>query len=207
MKTNWDKHWEGFEISLSSPLYYFFIRRSYANFLGHIQKESPSILELGSGSARNSLFMAGEVGAGKVTLVDSNQRALDISKDIMSDVDFEVNFVKDDVLDLDLDESFDIVHSAGLVEHFFGEDRKQIFRQHSEYCKDNGYVIIFTPFKKTSYKLFKKTLQLFDKWIYDERPFSEEELQKICGECSFEVIEKEKPLLLHQIGVLLDPIS
>lgn len=93
MKTNWTKHWSSIN-SLSWNMWVWRINRAYKKLLKNISLNDVEIIELGSGSGVNSLNIAKILKAKKITLVDFNKKALDISKKIFKDSDLDVNYLK-----------------------------------------------------------------------------------------------------------------
>jgi ubiquinone/menaquinone biosynthesis C-methylase UbiE len=173
---------------------------AYRRLFKRMNFSHPKVLELGSGSGVNSLEIAKNLEPEQITLVDSNDSALEFSKRTFKNTNFNVKYLKASVLDLDLKEKFDLVHSEGLCEHFYGKDREKIFKTHADFCKENGFVIIFVPYKCISYYLNKKILMIRNKWIWDEEPFSKKELYALCEQNNLEVLKKTRALT--QIGIL-----
>ena len=205
MKTNWTKHWEENYGGLVWKTWVWRINRCYRQLLkGVTLSSSPSILELGSGTGINSILISRILDAGKITLVDFNQRVFDISRKIVADSgsELDVAYIASDVLGLDLNEQFDVVHSEGLVEHFYGKDRLAVFKKHIDLCKKGGLIIVFVPYKSIQYALFRSLYKRFSKWIWDEKPFSRKELHELCEHFNLEVLKEHSSPLIHEIGIL-----
>jgi len=205
METDWTKHWED---NYGNFIWKMWVRRitsAYKTLLRNVNVNNPKILELGSGSGANSLAMAKILKAKDITLVDSNSHALDISKRLFkeSNSDFHVMYVNSNILDVNLDERFDIVHSEGLIEHFYGEERVAVFKKHASFCKKGGFIIIFVPYKSFQYSLFKLLYRTFNRWIWDEEPFSQQELYALCKQHDLTIIKKYTSLRIHEIGILI----
>lgn len=172
--------------------------RAYRSLLKCTDLKNPEILEIGSGSGVNSLLLSRILAAKQVVLVDSNDVSLGISKEVFQNSGVNVKFLSADALKVDPGQEFDIVHSEGLIEHFYGQERVSVFRKHVDFCKRNGFVIIFVPCKSLRYTLFMKACQLMGKWIYEEQEFSKEELCKLCGQFDLRILKWT--WLVHQIG-------
>jgi 2-polyprenyl-3-methyl-5-hydroxy-6-metoxy-1,4-benzoquinol methylase len=201
MKTNWTKYWKKYEtLAVQSKIWR--VKRAYKNLMKDISLKSPKILELGSGSGINSLLMARILDAKEITLVDSNKEAIEISKKLFENSDLDVKYLRRDVLSLDLNEKFDIVHSEGLNEHFYGDDRMAIFKKHVDLCKKEGFIIIFVPYESVQYTLFKWCYLGLNKWVYDEEPFSKQELHELCEQFGLKIQKEFTNPLLHEIGIL-----
>ena len=124
--------------------------------------------------------------------------------DIIKDSGFKLSarYISKNILDLILDEKFDIVHSEGLIEHFYGKDRNAVFKKHIDFCKKNGLIIIFVPRKGIAYSLNKLLHKILGKWIWDEEPFSKQELHKLCRQFNLQILKECNSLLFQEVGIL-----
>lgn len=113
-----------------------------------------------------------------------------------------VRYISRNILDLDLNERFDIVHSEGLIEHFYGKNRITAFKKHVDFCKEEGFIIVLVPYKGVPYSLNKWIYKIFSKWIWDEEPFSKQELHKLCRQFNLQIQKELTFPLIHQIGIL-----
>ena len=149
MVMDWTKHWEKNYGNFFWRAWVLAITRAYKKLLKNINLNDAKILELGSGSGKNSSTIAKILKTKRITLVDFNEKALEISKELIgnSNSDLDVKYLKRNILDLNLNEKFDIVHSEGLVEHFYGKSRVEVFKKHVDFCKRDGVIIIFVPYK------------------------------------------------------------
>lgn len=99
-----------------------------------------------------------EIGCapGQYTAVLSKNKKWDISGidysddadlfiDTLSLVGKDAKLYKLDMFEERVEETFDIVISIGLVEHFRGELLDNTFKLHDSYIKDGGYVVIQIP--------------------------------------------------------------
>jgi len=176
----------------------------YKQLLKHIDLHDVKILELGSGSGDGSLLLANTLTAKKIVLVDSNKTALSIAKNNLPD-NIPVEFINKSIFDLEseIDEQFDIVHSEGLLEHFQGKERLAL-RVHSEYCKPNGFVLVFAVYDSLRYRAGRAILNMLDKWdYYDEIPFTESELSYLLNKANLCVVREIESPLIHEIGMLM----
>lgn len=178
--------------------------KAYKKLLKDVNLDDPKILELGSGSGANSLKIAEIFKTRDITLVDFNESALEVSKRLKeaSDLDLDIKYLNQNILELDLDRKFDIVHSEGLIEHFYGEDRVAAFKSHIDFCAQDGFIIIFVPRKSIQYDLFKWFYQRIGKWVWDEEPLATQELYELCAQFDLEIVKEHSFPLSHQIGIL-----
>ncbi len=152
--------------------------RAYRGLLKHASFDGPvSILELGSGTGYITRRICRVLPTRKVTLVDSNQRMLEISRQTFSAVECEKQFIHSDVFEMDLDERFDLVHSAGVVEHFEDARRAELLRLHASFLLDGGYCIVYAPTPTPAYLFWRTVVEALDLWPYhDEVPLTRNQL-------------------------------
>lgn len=201
MKTDWTDFWRKNYGGLLWETWKWRIARGYKGLLKATDLTNPKILELGSGSGINSLAMAKILNAKGITLVDFNEKALKTSRKVFKNAGFDVRYLNEDVVKLNLKEKFDLVHSEGLVEHFYGRNRKLAFKKHSDMSK--GFVIIFVPFRSAQYDIFRWFWARLGKWIWDEKIFSKEELYELSKSLNLEIIKSYNSPLIHETGILM----
>lgn len=203
METNWTKHWKINYGSFIWKAWVMIINRAYKNLLKNVNVIDAKILELGSGSGVNSLFITKILKAKEIYLVDFNRKALDISKKMIKNANLavDVNYLRRNIIDLNLKEQFDIVHSEGLIEHFYGKDRTTVFKKHIDFCNEGGFIVIFVPYMGLKYNLLTWVGKKMKKWDCIEEPFSKQELQGLCKQFNLK-IQKEY-ICLHEIGILI----
>lgn len=203
MKTNWTKHWKQNYDNFFWKTWEWRITSAYKKLLKNVKLNNVKILELGSGSGVNSLKLANVFKSKEITLVDSNKKALEISKKTFRNSNLNVNYLEKDILKLDLKEKFDIVHSEGLIEHFYGKERIAAFKKHIDFCKKGGFIIIFAPHENINYKIFRILYKKINKWIWDEKPLTKEQLHGLCKQFDIKIIREYSSPLIHEIGLLL----
>ncbi len=190
--TNWDNYCHNDPAN-------FFVRKffldamfsAYRELLERAIFKTPiSILELGAGTGYSSLRISERIPTRKITLIDNNPNMLDISKKTLRSANCEKAFINRNLFDLALEEKFDLVHSAGLVEHFEGEAQERVFRLHAQLTKPGGYCIIYAPTPTSSYKFLRKFAEVSGLWRYpDETPLTKEELVHWLRQSGLEVIK------------------
>ncbi len=137
-------------------------------------------IELGAGTGDISLLLATQ-GA-DATLLDANERALEIARFQFKMCGFEPKFVHGDFLNLDagLFGHFDAAVSYGVVEHFVGNDRMLSCRSHVQVLRPGGMVAISVPNAWCPpYRIRKWWREKTGRWEWGlEVPFTRTELKE-----------------------------
>lgn len=102
-----------------------------------------TILDLGCGHARTTMAIMRRFRARSLTGVDFCEEALESVKRRRGDL--AVRTIHSDLMSLDLDERFDLVFSAYVAEHFWGDLRLPAIQQHARFAKEGGHVLIIVP--------------------------------------------------------------
>lgn len=133
-----------------------------------------SILELGAGTGSTSRCLAESFPTQKITLVDSNPAMLEAAQRALRGLSCDKAFIEGDLLDLALDERFDLVHSAGLVEHFWGDDQRRVLQVHADLTQRGGYCVIYAPTPTLAYRFWRGLAEGLNLWLFtDEVPLQE----------------------------------
>lgn len=114
------------------------------NLLRNLDIYKPNILELGAGTgflSRSLLTLYG----GKSVLVDKCITSYNSFVNIQSksNMGSNITYIVADIFELYMQESFDIVCSFGVVEHF--ADKKDIINVHKKFLNKTGHMIIIIP--------------------------------------------------------------
>jgi 2-polyprenyl-3-methyl-5-hydroxy-6-metoxy-1,4-benzoquinol methylase len=120
-----------------------------------VSPKGKTILELGSGTGRLSYLML-QAGARKVTMVDSSQKAVWLSRSLFADVDpAYYHIVPLDIFEYTPDERFEIVISSGLIEHFQGPMRAAILKAHVDHAQ--AECVLVYPSHRLYNRMFDRT--------------------------------------------------
>lgn len=180
--------------------------RGYRDLLRRASFSHPiSILELGAGTGYTSLRLTEALPTRKITLVDSSSAMLATAKRTLAHLSCETAFLHRDVRDLELDERFDLVHSAGLVEHFGAQDRMRLLRLHVELTRGGGYCVVYAPTPTPSYRFWRRLAEGLHLWLYtDEVPIPGEVLLREMKEAGLRVLGTNRfwSLFLTETGVI-----
>ncbi len=169
----WSKIWSGMcDIEVSDKPY---MLGFYEILLGGMNLKGKRILEIGCGTGINSVLMA-RMGA-RVTLLDSSKEALSIAKGLLDSFSLDAEVLHGDAFSYDFGKEYDIVHSEGLVEHFSGRRRQEIFDIHAGAAKRNGRVVIIAPNSGClPYRIGKFFAERTGTWVHGtEYPFAKNE--------------------------------
>jgi SAM-dependent methyltransferase len=108
----------------------FMTRYIFEEIVRRFPPAGQEILELGCGTGRLGwLLLKG--GAAHVTLVDSSRRAVELARTLFGREDpSRYAIVEADVESAGTGRRYDLVFSSGLIEHFRGDGRRRVIRQH-----------------------------------------------------------------------------
>jgi SAM-dependent methyltransferase len=184
LRETWDSIWNKRELLdideiIASDSCYHLLKQ----LIGPMPTNGLNILEVGCGSGVNTLALLrkpqGDLPS-LASLVDFSSTALTFARRNAERNGMHANYVLADAFKLPFpDGTFDIVHNAGVNEHFRGEMRQLIFNEMARVCKPGGQVIVIVPNAfNLSYRLWKKILEVQGRWDYGmEMPFSSFELR------------------------------
>jgi SAM-dependent methyltransferase len=141
-----------------------------------------STLELGCGTALDTIGLHDRLGFGSGMVMDFCPEALSFARDNVAGRDIDV--VQASVLEFDTDRRFDVVFSVGLVEHFRGEARRRVVDQHARLLRAGGRALILAPNRGV---LWPAVWLLNQFSRIQETPPTRRELADLCGSLGREV--------------------
>jgi len=202
-QTIWDKYWQESKISnldeviTNDPLYRLLKR--LIKFPSY--KKNLKILEAGCGSGIRTLALLKEFQKYhlRCTLVDLSKEALLLAKKNAEQNNIKATFLTANIFKLPFpDESFDVVWNEGVIEHFDGKKRYEIFQEMARVCKINGQIIVISPNALNPfYTIAKKYLTIKKQWIYGfEKPYTIFELKNKMKKAGI------KPITMSGAGVI-----
>jgi SAM-dependent methyltransferase len=171
----WNKRWHGRKEKTSIDLETDPIYRLLEYF---VPQPHSSIIEIGCGTGLRTLHFAKQYGL-ETTLFDYSDVALELAAENARNLGVSANTINGDLLNNSLaSDRYDIVWSAGLHEHFRGEDRQRAFNEMYRICKPGGICIIIVPNSlNPPYRLIKRFKEMLGTWPFgDEYPFTRWEL-------------------------------
>lgn len=155
------------------------------------------ILELGSGTGRNSLYLASTRKAKSVTLLDFSEKAL--SRAQVDSYPCPIRKIHKNLLKFSPGERYDFVHSTGLIEHFTGRQRSLVIKKHSQCARSGGLIMIWVPVISPTFNCIGKFNQLIG---IEEIPFTKDELRNLCWENGLEIIGEAETAFGALYGIL-----
>lgn len=188
--TNWDKYHQRVRVS---QRFLWAVWRAYAALLQGISFGKPiKIIELGCGTGYHTSQMTKLYPVSKVTLVDANASVIDDTRERLSCLKCEKEFVLQDLFSFEVSEKYDIVHSQGLLEHFTPDEQQKLICLHRDLLKPNGIAVILVPTPSLSYRLWRGFLEKLRLWIYpDEIAISREELTTALEANGLEILKMQ----------------
>ena len=149
------------------------------------------VLEIGCGSAIDS-YMIAERYDNRVSFTgtDLSIRSIELVKKLKQYFKKQVTFDVDDATDSSFqDETFDLIFSQGVVEHF--KNPAAIMKEQIRLLKKDGFLIINVPQKYHILTIYKHLLITIGKWRFGwETEYSFSELKKLGESFGLKTIEK-----------------
>ncbi|MGB3241884.1 MAG: methyltransferase domain-containing protein [Candidatus Omnitrophota bacterium] len=166
-------------------------RRKYLGLVEKHLKKTPGLkaLEVGCGSSIDSHLIAEETTA-DLYGVDISEEALRVAREVSLKFDKKVNLSVGDALKLEFDpNTFDLVFSQGLLEHF--DKPLEVLKEQIRILKPGGILIVNVPQKYTVYTIYKHLSALFGRWEWGaETEFSSWQLKWLGNHLGLEFLEK-----------------
>lgn len=145
--------------------------------------KNPKILELGAATGFLTRWLLSQYGGAGV-LVDKSKASFKAYTELKDNLKRHIKYINEDLFRLELTETFDLVCSFGLIEHFI--DKKGVLAAHKKFTAVNGIIIILVPLDSPLSRAF---LELHPELNLGYRELlREKELKKILTENGFEVV-------------------
>jgi ubiquinone/menaquinone biosynthesis C-methylase UbiE len=181
---SWNKFWEEYKEPSNSEKWLIKERDKIIDTIKneYFGKKKIKILEVGCGYASNSKILNKRKDY-EVFCIDLSKKAI-----LMTRKEIKNSFVMNAEELKFKDNYFDIVFSAGLLEHF--KDPSKIVKEIIRVTKNNGLAITFVPGK---YSLWQLWIRLHGKqWQHGyEEPYTQKKLNKIFNYDNIQIIERE----------------
>jgi SAM-dependent methyltransferase len=120
----------------------FVMRRLLKQLFKGLKIESPRLLELGAATGFLTRFIINQYGGGGV-LVDRSEASFEAYKAMQDPIKNKIKYINVDLFDLEQDETYDLVCSFGLIEHF--KEKGPVLAAHERYRAPGGYLLVLVP--------------------------------------------------------------
>jgi 2-polyprenyl-3-methyl-5-hydroxy-6-metoxy-1,4-benzoquinol methylase len=158
-KNFWEKTWGKSQLERYYGIerYQAINKRLDGLFKRFLEKGDKKILEIGCAGAKQLIYFAREFGY-EVCGIDYSEKGAAIARENLAIAGVKAAILCEDIFKTSLaDESFDVVYSMGLVEHF--ENPAEIIGKHIRLLKSGGKLIITVPnFRDSLYLALRKMM-------------------------------------------------
>ncbi|MDY7041443.1 MAG: class I SAM-dependent methyltransferase [Chloroflexota bacterium] len=168
------------------------------SLLRDVDLRGGTILDLGCGHAETTMAILRRYGGSALTAVDFCAEAVESVRRRKGTL--PITAIQADLLELDLYQQFDLVYSSMVIEHFWGEARRQAIAQHARFAKPGRYVFIVVPGRSYFSCIFDAYLNR-PAGIREEH-FASGELCKLLTEQGLEIVRRRRLLLGSVLFVL-----
>ncbi len=104
--------------------------------------KQPRVLELGAATGFLTRWLLSQYG-GSGVLVDKSEASFRLYSAMKDNLKSHIIYIKKDLFQLHLQETFDLVCSFGLIEHFV--DKKAVLDVHRQFAAAHGIIVILVP--------------------------------------------------------------
>lgn len=104
--------------------------------------KQPRILELGAATGFLTRWLISRYG-GTGVLVDKNIASYNAYAAVKDSVKDHITYLIQDIFSLELVETFDLICSFGLIEHFI--EKTDVLAVHKKFLAANGFIVILVP--------------------------------------------------------------
>lgn len=183
---SWDSTWQGKTTKLD-------LTRSimWKKLCQHVKLQQRSYMEIGAGSG---VFgkLALEAGATQICLLDNSKNAIQMCKNYLGEHP-QATYVLADAFTYEPEETFDVVISNGLIEHFLDQEQADIVQAHVR-CSHDLVVFMVPASPHFNDRRCKYPWAL--KKYGPQYPISKEQMKAVLDQANLEtvVIERFYPM-------------
>nr|MDO8082755.1 class I SAM-dependent methyltransferase [Candidatus Freyarchaeota archaeon] len=179
--TEWDNYWKKYSTSKAEKWLILERDKIINSYLGKLGSSRKEVIEIGCGYGSNIKLIKNNRNNVECYALDNSNVAIElIGKEIPN------AFLSDCRKTPFVDNKFDLIFSAGLMEHL--RDEKPFLKEMKRILKDNGYMITFVPARFSLWKLYQ--LLHFGSWRHGyEKSYTYDGLKSLFVKNGFSVIE------------------
>jgi len=182
-KTDWTQYYNSpyKTASITRKITGHILIKTIKKYIGNTK--NLSLIELGGANSAFLELLINAFHPKEYIIVDNNQVGLDktksrITKDNNVSV-LNIDILKKDILNLDIQKQVDLVLSTGLIEHFDKTGTQKAIKAHFELLKPKGIAVMTFPTPTILYKITRYAAEVLGLWIFhDERPLLINEVLK-----------------------------
>jgi 2-polyprenyl-3-methyl-5-hydroxy-6-metoxy-1,4-benzoquinol methylase len=164
----------------------FVLSKMMRQLLKGIKINNPGILELGAATGFLTRWLLNRY-KGSGVLVDSSEASFKAYENMVDDLKQWITYLKEDIFTLQLNRTFDLVCSFGLIEHF--KDKRRVIDAHKRFVSDEGYIIVLVP---EDTPLSRAFLEIHPELNLGYRELlTEKEFKVILKDCGLDIIKTE----------------
>ncbi len=129
----------------------FKLSRLLRELLKEMNIKNPKILELGAATGFLTRWLLNQYG-GRGVLVDKSEASFRAYTALKDNLKRNITYINEDLFQLELDETFNLVCSFGLIEHFV--DKKPVLNAHRKFVASDGIIVILVPLDSPLSRVF-----------------------------------------------------
>jgi SAM-dependent methyltransferase len=129
----------------------FKMSRLLRELLKGMNMTNPKILELGAATGLLTRWLLNQYG-GRGVLVDKSEASFRAYTALKDNLKQNITYINEDLFRLELDDTFDLVCSFGLIEHFV--DKKSVLDAHRKFVASGGMIVILVPLDSPLSRVF-----------------------------------------------------
>lgn len=146
---------------------------------GRSSEDAVRVLEVGCGTALNSLWLADNADSASVYAIDILEEALLVAKGMQRLFSGHPVFSVNDARQMSFkDRVFDLVFSHGTLEHF--TDPVPVLAEQARVLKNSGFLVVCVPQRYTPFTVYKHISMMLGRWPCGwETEYSLKRLQQV----------------------------
>lgn len=165
------------------------------------QRPPGRFLDAGCGPGDYSFYFAANYPDSRVKAIDISQDRIDSNREALKRTALtNLEFTRQDILNLNDAESFDLICCIDVLEHV--DQHRQALERLRDALKSDGYLYIHLPLKRERPVIFDRYLREFHEWTKHEHtapPHSRDSFIELVKDSGFDVLAAENTFN-HYLG-------